>query len=104
MKNHSNDTAGHKGKDKNKGNTSEKAAIEKRRRVKEYLKASAKPIMTHCEVAWLFDRTPAGLRQTIYTGKSTFATKLREAKRNFGRRSYFLTALIMELLGLTPKA
>jgi len=61
------------------------------------LQESYGPLMTYETVAKTFYRSKQGLRSTLCTD-SLFANALNDAKKKYGRRTYFLTERIADLI------
>ena len=55
------------------------------------------PLMTYDNVAKTFYRSKQGLRSTMCTD-SFFSNALKGARKKYGRRTYFLTQKIAELI------
>ena len=63
----------------------------------EFLHDSYGPLMTVEAVAKTFDRSIAGLR-VVLSSNSEFSNAINSAKQKYGRRVYFRTEAIAELI------
>lgn len=55
------------------------------------------PLLTLVQLAKLLDRSPEGLRITLL-GNNDFARRLKPGRIKIGRRVYFRTATVAELI------
>ena len=58
------------------------------------------PLITTAQLAKILSRTEEGLRVGMYS-KTEFSRQLREAKKHFGRRVYFSTEKIADILEIS---
>lgn len=54
--------------------------------------------LTYGELSSIFKRPESGIRWAVCQGQSDFAETLREARRQFGRRTLFKTEIIEKLV------
>lgn len=71
--------------------------------IEEALIAKYGPLLTIVELATELDRSPQGLRISLRT-KEEWARKVNAAKLRLGRRVYFRTSEISQLLAGTSEA